>query len=123
MVRTVSEQRDRLKCHVEGALARDGFRRVRVKLVWSFFHEHEFAYLEQWKFSVQRSGSDWHIRPDWRHRLDWDDFRREQLSLLSEKQVEGAFRDLEALGLVNITHEGSQVVVCRIEVDARECVA
>ncbi len=123
MVRTVSEQRDRLKCHVEGALARDGFRRVRVKLVWSFFHEHEFAYLEQWKFSVQRTGSDWRIRPDWRHRRSWDDFRREQLKGLSDRQVEIALQDLESLGMVSITHEGGQVVVCRIEVGARECVA
>ncbi len=123
MVRTVSEQRDRLKCHVEGAHVRDGFRRTRANIVWLFFASHPTAYLDDLYFSIQESGSNFRIRPGWRLRCDWGQFRREQLSLLSDRQIELAFRDLEALGLVNITHEGAQVVVCRTEVGARECVA
>lgn len=120
---TLPPRRDHRKRHVEAAHIRPAFRRVRADIVWAYFSSHQFAFIDEWQWCVQGAGTDWRIRPDWRHRRSWDDFRREQLKGLSDRQVEIALQDLESLGMVSITHEGSQVVVCRIEVGARECVA
>lgn len=120
---TVPDQPNRCKRRVEALHERDGFRRVRADIVWSFFINRPTAYLDDIWFSVQVSGSNVRIRPGWRLRGDWDQFRREQLSSLSDRHIECALQDLEALGHVNITREGAQIVVHRVEAVARECVA
>jgi len=124
-MQTLSKQDDRRKQQVDAAFERDGFRRARAGIVRDFFTEHPVAYLSELSSCVQWAGLDWRIRPGWRSRLGWENFRREELRSLSDKQIETALRDLEALGLVYITHEGAQVIVCRTETGSRaqECVA
>ncbi len=118
-MQTLSKPEHRRKRQVQAAFARDGFRRVRADIVRDFFIEHPIAYLDQYHFCVKWSGLGWRILPDWRRRLDWDHFQREQLKGFSDRQVELALLDLEALGVVEFSRIENQIIVRRTAAGAQ----